>query len=93
VSLAAPIHHKTVMAKESLARAWFVADVEGKTLGRAATKIAAVLRGKTKATFTTYVDAGDFVVVINADKIRLSARSGRTSCTATTRCFRVACAR
>jgi large subunit ribosomal protein L13 len=62
------------MAKESIERSWFVADVEGKTLGRAATKIASVLRGKTKATFTTHADAGDFVVVINADKIRLSGK-------------------
>jgi large subunit ribosomal protein L13 len=62
------------MAKESIERSWFVADMEGKTLGRAATKIASVLRGKTKATFTTHADAGDFVVVINADKIRLSGK-------------------
>jgi large subunit ribosomal protein L13 len=62
------------MAKESIERSWYVADMEGKTLGRAATKIASVLRGKTKAMFTTHADAGDFVVVINADKIRLSGK-------------------
>ncbi len=74
VSLAAPIHHKTVSAKETVARSWYVADVGGKTLGRAATKIASVLRGKTKTAFTTHADAGDFVVVINADKVRLSGK-------------------
>jgi large subunit ribosomal protein L13 len=74
VSLAAPIHHKTVMAKEPMARSWYLADMEGKTLGRAATKIASILRGKTKASFTSHVDAGDFVVVINADKVRLSGK-------------------
>ena len=74
MSLAAPIHRKTVMAKESREHSWYVADVEGKTLGRAATKIASVLRGKNKATFTTYVDSGDYVVVVNADKIRLSGK-------------------
>jgi len=62
------------MAKEPQARSWYIADVGGKTLGRAATKIASVLRGKTKASFTTHMDAGDFVVVINADKIHLSGK-------------------
>ena len=74
MSVAAPLHRKTVTAKETVARSWYVADVGGKTLGRAATKIASVLRGKTKATFTTHADTGDFVVVVNADKIRLSGR-------------------
>ena len=63
------------MAKEPMARSWYLADMEGKTLGRAATKIASILRGKTKASFTTHVDAGDFVVVINADKVRLSGKN------------------
>jgi large subunit ribosomal protein L13 len=55
-------------------RKWFVADVEGKTLGRAATIIASVLRGKHKPTFTPHVDMGDFVIVINADKLKLSGK-------------------
>jgi large subunit ribosomal protein L13 len=55
-------------------RKWFVADVEGKTLGRAATIIASVLRGKHKPTFTPHVDMGDFVIVINADKLRLTGK-------------------
>jgi large subunit ribosomal protein L13 len=62
----------TFQANDTFQHAWFIADVEGKTLGRAATKIADVLRGKHRATFTSHADAGDFVVVVNADKIRLS---------------------
>jgi large subunit ribosomal protein L13 len=53
-------------------REWHVVDVAGKSLGRAATKIAMVLRGKHKPTFTPNVDMGDFVVVVNADKIQLT---------------------
>jgi large subunit ribosomal protein L13 len=55
-------------------RKWYVADVEGKTLGRAATKIAMVLRGKHKPTYTPHVDMGDFVIVVNADKLRLTGK-------------------
>ncbi len=51
---------------------WFIADVQDKTLGRAVTKIASVLRGKHSASYTPHADAGDFVVVINAEKIRLT---------------------
>ena len=51
---------------------WFVADAEGKTLGRFASEIAKVLRGKHKPSFTPNLDMGDFVIVINADKIELS---------------------
>lgn len=53
-------------------RSWHVVDVAGLTLGRAATQIAHVLRGKHKATYTPNVDCGDFVVVVNAEKIRYS---------------------
>jgi len=53
-------------------RKWHVVDVAGLTLGRAATQIAHVLRGKHKATFTPHVDAGDFVVVLNAHKVHLT---------------------
>jgi large subunit ribosomal protein L13 len=64
----------TWLTKEQAAqqRQWWVVDLEGKTLGRAATRIASVLRGKHKPTFTPNVDSGDFVVVVNADKIRLT---------------------
>jgi large subunit ribosomal protein L13 len=53
-------------------RKWYVVDVAGKTLGRAATTIAHVLRGKHKPTYTPHVDSGDFVIVVNADKIELT---------------------
>ena len=55
-------------------RRWFLVDAEGRTVGRIATKIANVLRGKHKPTFTPHVDTGDFVVVVNAAKVRLSGR-------------------
>ncbi|MDQ3556890.1 MAG: 50S ribosomal protein L13 [Gemmatimonadota bacterium] len=53
---------------------WFVVDAENKVLGRLATEIARVLRGKHKPTFTPHLDTGDYVVVINADKVRLTGR-------------------
>jgi large subunit ribosomal protein L13 len=57
-------------AKE-IERAWFVVDAEGQSLGRLATRIAAVLRGKHKPTFAPHLDVGDFVVVVNAEKVTL----------------------
>jgi len=53
-------------------REWYVADVQGKTLGRVASRIATVLRGKHKATYTPNVDMGDFVVVVNAGGVQLT---------------------
>ncbi len=53
---------------------WFVLDAEGKTLGRFASEIAKILRGKHKPTFTPHADTGDGVVVINADKIKVTGR-------------------
>ncbi|MEJ6949549.1 50S ribosomal protein L13 [Natronospora cellulosivora (SeqCode)] len=65
----------TYMAKpKEIDREWYVVDATGKTLGRLATKIAEVLRGKHKATYTPHLDTGDFVVVINADKIELTGK-------------------
>lgn len=65
----------TVMhSRETADRKWVVVDVNDKVLGRAATHIASVLRGKTKPTFTPHADTGDFVVVINADKIKLTGK-------------------
>lgn len=55
-------------------RQWWVVDLAGATLGRAATQIATLLRGKHKPIFTPHLDAGDFVVVVNADKVKLSGR-------------------
>ncbi len=61
-------------APQSLEKEWFVVDAQGLTLGRLATRIASVLRGKHKPTYTPHADAGDFVVVVNADKVRLTGR-------------------
>jgi large subunit ribosomal protein L13 len=65
----------TYSAKESaLEKKWFLVDAEGKVLGRMATKIADVLRGKNKPIFTPHVDTGDFVVVVNAEKVKLTGK-------------------
>jgi large subunit ribosomal protein L13 len=61
-----------VAKKADIQRSWFVVDLEGKVLGRAATEIARVLRGKHKAIYTPSVDTGDFVVVVNAEKVTLT---------------------
>lgn len=59
---------KSYIAKPAdVQRKWYIVDAEGKTLGRLATEIATVLRGKHKVTFTPHVDGGDFVVVVNAE--------------------------
>ncbi|MFM8527197.1 MAG: 50S ribosomal protein L13 [bacterium] len=64
---------KTYQAKNTdRDRTWVVVDAEGKTLGRFATQIADLLRGKRKPTYTPHVDVGDFVVVVNAAKIRVT---------------------
>ncbi len=60
--------------QESIVRKWFVVDANGKTLGRLATAVASVLRGKTKPIFTTHVDTGDFVIVVNAEKVHLTGK-------------------
>ena len=64
----------TLLTKEAAdaQRGWYVVDLEGQVLGRAATKIASVLRGKHKPTFTPHVDCGDFVIVLNADKVKMT---------------------
>ena len=58
--------------KETVKRDWYVIDAEGVNLGRLATRVADVLRGKHKPTFTPHVDCGDFVIVINASKVNLT---------------------
>ena len=55
-------------------RKWYVVDAEGKTLGRMASEVAAILRGKNKPTFTPHVDCGDYVIVINAEKIKVTGK-------------------
>ncbi|HDQ25152.1 MAG TPA: 50S ribosomal protein L13 [bacterium] len=64
---------KTFMArKEDVRRKWYIIDADNKVLGRLATKVADTLRGKKKPDFTPHVDTGDFVIVVNAEKIRLT---------------------
>ncbi|CAM3558665.1 MULTISPECIES: 50S ribosomal protein L13 [Brevibacillus] len=63
----------TYMAKPlEVERKWYIVDAEGQTLGRLASEVASILRGKLKPEFTPHVDAGDFVIVINADKVKLT---------------------
>ncbi|WP_044895223.1 50S ribosomal protein L13 [Bacillus alveayuensis] len=65
----------TYMAKPNeVERKWYVVDAEGKTLGRLASEVAAILRGKHKPTFTPHVDTGDHVIIINAEKIQLTGK-------------------
>jgi len=64
---------KTYVAKPAeISRKWYVVDAQGRVLGRMASEIAAILRGKNKPEFTPFMDAGDFVIVINASKIVLT---------------------
>ena len=66
---------KTYTAKPGeIARSWYVVDAESKTLGRLATQIADVLRGKGKPAYTAHVDTGDFVIVVNAEKIHVTGQ-------------------
>ncbi len=66
---------KTFLAKkEDVQPKWFVVDASGQVLGRLAVRIANVLRGRNKPTYTPHVDTGDFVVVINADKVVLTGK-------------------
>ena len=69
---------KTFSAKpETVKRDWYVVNAEGKTLGRLATEIALRLRGKHKAEYTPHVDTGDYIVVVNAEKIRVTGRKAQ----------------
>ena len=70
---------KSFMAKKhEVEQKWLLVDAEGAILGRLAAKIAPILMGKTKPTYTPHVDVGDYVVVINADKIQLSGKKAET---------------
>jgi large subunit ribosomal protein L13 len=66
--------HTYIPKSDEIARKWYVVDANGMVLGRLATKIASVLRGKNKSQFTPHLDVGDFVVVVNADKVRLTGK-------------------
>lgn len=66
---------KTYMAKpETVERKWYVVDATDMVLGRLASQVAAILRGKNKPTFTPNVDTGDFVIIVNCDKVRLTGK-------------------
>ena len=69
------LSYKTLSSnKETAEKVWFVVDAQGQTLGRMASKIAKVLRGKYKTNFTTHADCGDYVIVINAEKIVMTGK-------------------
>ena len=66
---------KTISAKaETVKRRWYVIDADGQTLGRLATEVARRLRGKHKTEYTPHVDTGDYIVVVNAEKVRVTGR-------------------
>ena len=65
------------LKKETVDRKWYLIDAEGKTLGRLASAVAKILRGKNKPTFTPNVDCGDFVVILNSDKIAYTGAKAR----------------
>ncbi len=69
---------KTVFVKPAeVERKWFVIDAEGKVLGRVAAKAAAIVRGKEKASYAPHQEVGDFVVIVNADKIAVTGRKAQ----------------
>ena len=59
---------------QNVERKWFIVDAEEKTLGKVASRVASILRGKHKSTFTPHVDCGDYVIVINAEKVEVTGR-------------------
>ena len=63
-----------VPSASSIERKWYVVDATGMTLGRLASEVAAILRGKNKAIFTPYLDTGDYVIVVNADKVKVTGK-------------------
>ncbi|CCQ93517.1 ribosomal protein L13 [[Clostridium] ultunense Esp] len=66
---------KSYMAKPNeIERKWYLIDAEGKVLGRLASEVASILRGKNKPIYTPHVDTGDFVIIINADKVKLTGK-------------------
>ena len=66
---------KTYMASpEKIERKWYVVDAEGRTLGRLSSEIAKILRGKHKPEFTPHIDTGDYVIVVNADKVKVTGK-------------------
>ena len=77
---------KTYMANaQTVERKWYVVDATGLPLGRLASKVAAILRGKNKPTFTPNADTGDFVIIINSDKVALTGKKPKQNFIAITR--------
>jgi large subunit ribosomal protein L13 len=72
--MTAPKTYTPTASEIEASRKWYLIDAEGQTLGRVATLVAQVLRGKNKPTFSPHIDTGDFVVVINADKVVVTGR-------------------
>ncbi len=69
------LSYKTASAnKETVERKWYIVDAEGQTVGRFCSNVAKILRGKHKPSYTPHVDTGDYVIVINADKIRFTGK-------------------
>ena len=69
---------KSFMAKnDQVEQKWLLVDAEGAVLGRMAAKIAPMLMGKTKPTYTPHVDTGDYVIVVNADKVRVTGKKAQ----------------
>ena len=69
------LSYKTVHAnKQTVQHKWYVIDAEGEIVGRLCTKIATILRGKNKPSYTPHADAGDFIIVLNADKVRFTGQ-------------------
>lgn len=73
--MAAPANRPTRSTRPAdVVRRWYVVDAENQVLGRLATRVSMILRGKHRATFTPHVDTGDFVIIVNAEKVRLTGR-------------------
>ena len=80
---------KTFMASPAtIDRKWYVVDAEGMTLGRLASEVAKVLRGKNKPIFTPHIDTGDYVIVVNAEKVKVTGKKVRCKRHASKRTFR-----
>ena len=75
-----------------IVRKWYVVDADGQTLGRLASQVARILMGKENPRYTPFLDTGDHVIVINAEKIRTTGVKGSRSCISITRDIRAACA-
>jgi len=69
-----PVQKTKMFKKEEITKKWYVVDASGKTLGRLASRIAIVLMGKHKPEYTPHVDTGDYVIVVNADKVVLTGK-------------------